>query len=242
MVTVAARPGVGKSTAALDFARHTAFKQHETVALFSLEMSAGELWDRIICAESRVRFADYGHRGRLSADDRARIERRLDDLHPYRGNLVIDDDTSATPAQIRARARQIKRKQGLALVIVDYLQLMTPTTRNENRQQEVSELSRQMKLLAKELEVPVLMLSQLNRASEQRADKRPMLADMRESGAIEQDSDIVMLLHRPDSQQRDDARAGEVDLILAKNRGGPTCTITIAHQLHYCRFSDLAIA
>ena len=125
-------------------------------------------------------------------------------------------------------------------MILDYLQLMTSGRKVESRQQEVSEFSRQIKLLAKELEVPVVAISQLNRGPEQRADKRPMLADLRESGAVEQDSDLVFLIHRPDAYERDHPRAGEADLIVAKNRHGPMSTITVAHQLHYSRFADLA--
>ena len=128
----------------------------------------------------------------------------------------------------------------MKLIVVDYLQLMTSGKKVESRQQEVSEFSRQMKLLAKELEVPVIALSQLNRGPEQRTDKRPQVSDLRESGSLEQDADIVMLLHRPDSTERDDPRAGEADLILGKHRGGPTSTITVAHQLHYSRFVDMA--
>ena len=126
------------------------------------------------------------------------------------------------------------------MIVVDYLQLMTSGKRVESRQQEVSEFSRQMKLLAKELEVPVIAISQLNRGPEQRTDKRPMLSDLRESGSLEQDADMVVLVHRPDAWEADDPRAGEADLIIAKHRNGPTATIAVAHQLHYSRFTDLA--
>jgi replicative DNA helicase len=142
--------------------------------------------------------------------------------------------------EIRAKARRLKQRHDLKLIVIDYMQLMTSGKRVESRQTEVSEFSRQIKLLAKELEVPVVAVSQLNRGPEQRTDKRPMLADLRESGSIEQDSDMVILLHRPDAWDRDDPRAGEADVILAKNGSGPTSTITVAHQLHYSRFADLA--
>jgi replicative DNA helicase len=151
--------------------------------------------------------------------------------------LFIDDSPNLTLMEIRAKARRLKQRNDLKLVILDYLQLMTSERKVESRQQEVSEFSRQIKLLAKELEVPVVAISQLNRGPEQRTDKRPMLSDLRESGSIEQDCDMALLLHRPDG---DDPRAGEADLILAKHRNGPTSTITLASQLHYSRFVDLA--
>jgi replicative DNA helicase len=142
--------------------------------------------------------------------------------------------------EIRAKCRRLKQRHDLKFVIVDYLQLMSSPKRVENRQQEVSELSRSLKLLAKELELPVVALSQLNRGSEQRTDKRPMLSDLRESGSIEQDSDVVILLHREDQYEKESPRAGEADLIVAKHRNGPTATVTVAFQGHYSRFVDMA--
>ena len=154
--------------------------------------------------------------------------------------LYIDDSPNLTMMEIRAKARRLKQKAGLRLVVIDYLQLMTSGKKVESRQQEVSEFSRQLKLLAKEIEVPVIAMSQLNRGPEQRTDKKPMLSDLRESGAIEQDADMVILLHRPDAFERDDPRGGEAYLILAKHRNGPTKTITVAHQLHLSRFTNMA--
>jgi replicative DNA helicase len=142
--------------------------------------------------------------------------------------------------EIRAKCRRLKQRNDLKLVIIDYLQLMSSPKRVENRQQEVSELSRSLKLLAKELGVPVIALSQLNRGPEQRTDKRPMLSDLRESGSIEQDSDMVILLHREDAYERESPRAGEADFIVAKHRNGPTTTVTVAFQGHYSRFIDMA--
>lgn len=142
--------------------------------------------------------------------------------------------------EIRAKARRLNQKAGLKLVVVDYLQLMTSGKKHESRQQEVSEFSRNLKLLAKELEVPVIAISQLNRGPEQRTDKRPQVSDLRESGSLEQDADMVILLHRPDAFERDDPRGGEADLILGKHRNGPTATITVAHQLHLSRFTNMA--
>ena len=155
--------------------------------------------------------------------------------------MYIDDSPNLTMMEIRAKARRLRQKSELKLIVVDYLQLMTSGKKFESRQQEVSEFSRSLKLLAKELEVPVVALSQLNRSPEQRTDKKPMLADLRESGAIEQDSDIVILLHRPDLfDQENEERLGEADLIIAKHRNGQTRTVTVAHQLHYARFTNMA--
>ncbi len=142
--------------------------------------------------------------------------------------------------EIRAKARRLKQRHDLRLIVVDYLQLMTSGKKVESRQQEVSEFSRQMKLLAKELEVPVIAIAQLNRGPEQRTDKKPMLADLRESGSLEQDADVVILIHREDAYERESPRAGEADFIVAKHRNGPTNTVTVAFQGHYSRFVDMA--
>jgi replicative DNA helicase len=156
--------------------------------------------------------------------------------------LYIDDSPNLTMMEIRAKARRLSQKAGLKLIVVDYLQLMTSGKKYESRQQEVSDFSRSIKLMAKELDVPVVAISQLNRGPEQRTDKKPMLSDLRESGSLEQDSDMVILLHRPDAFERDDPRGGEADLILGKHRNGPTKTITVAHQLHLSRFTNMAKA
>ncbi|MGE3286455.1 MAG: replicative DNA helicase [Pseudonocardia sp.] len=237
MVVVAARPGLGKSTLGLDFARSCSVKHGMTSAVFSLEMSRSEIVMRLLSAEARIRLTDM-RSGRMSDDDWTRMARRMSEISE--APLFIDDSPNLTLMEIRAKARRLKQRNDLKLVILDYLQLMTSGRKVESRQQEVSEFSRQIKLLAKEIEVPVVAISQLNRGPEQRTDKRPMLSDLRESGSIEQDADMVILLHRPDAFERDDPRAGEADLILAKHRNGPTSTITVAHQLHYSRFADLA--
>ena len=237
MIVIAARPGLGKSTLGLDLARACSVKHGMTSVVFSLEMSRSEIVMRLLSAEARIRLADM-RSGRMSDDDWTRMARRMSEISE--APLFIDDSPNLTLMEIRAKARRLKQRNDLRLVILDYLQLMTSGRKVESRQQEVSEFSRQIKLLAKELEVPVVAISQLNRGPEQRTDKRPMLADLRESGSIEQDSDMVILLHRPDAFERDDPRAGEADLILAKHRNGPTSTITVAHQLHYSRFADLA--
>jgi replicative DNA helicase len=225
------------STLGLDFARSCSVKHGLTSAVFSLEMSKSEIVMRLLSAEARIRLADM-RAGRMSDDDWTRMARRMSEISE--APLFIDDSPNLTLMEIRAKARRLKQRNDLKLVILDYLQLMSSGRKVESRQQEVSEFSRQIKLLAKELEVPVVAISQLNRGPEQRTDKRPMLSDLRESGSIEQDADMVILLHRPDAFERDDPRAGEADLILAKHRNGPTSTITVAHQLHYSRFADLA--
>ncbi|GAY11135.1 replicative DNA helicase [Pseudonocardia sp. N23] len=225
------------STLGLDFARSCSVKHGMTSAVFSLEMSKSEIVMRLLSAEAQIRLADM-RAGRMSDEDWTRMARRMSEISE--APLFIDDSPNLTLMEIRAKARRLKQRHDLKLVILDYLQLMTSGRKVESRQQEVSEFSRQIKLLAKEIEVPVVAMSQLNRGPEQRNDKRPMLSDLRESGSIEQDADMVILLHRPDAFERDDPRAGEADLILAKHRNGPTSTITVAHQLHYSRFADLA--
>ena len=156
--------------------------------------------------------------------------------------LYIDDGGELTLMNVCIKARRLKQRNGLRLIVVDYLQLMQSGSgrRGENRQQEVADMSRRLKLLAKELDVPIIALSQLNRGSEQRSDKKPVLSDLRESGAIEQDADMVILVHREDAYEKESPRAGEADLIVAKHRNGPTATITVAFQGHYSRFVDMA--
>jgi len=240
LIVIAGRPGLGKSTVALDIARTTALRHGHTTAIFSLEMAATELWHRIVAAEARVQLHHLTTPHALTPTDHDRITHALDRI-THAAPLIIDDTPNTTPTQIRATARRIKARHGLALIVVDYIQLMTTTNRRtENRQVEVSEFSRQLKILAKELDTPVIALSQLNRGPEQRHDKRPLLSDLRESGALEQDADLVALLHRPELYEPDSPRAGEADLILAKHRNGPTTTITLAQQLHYARFTNCA--
>jgi replicative DNA helicase len=225
------------STLGLDFVRSCSVKHSMTSVIFSLEMSKTEIVMRMLSAEAKIRLSDM-RGGRMTDDDWTRLARRMSEISE--APLFVDDSPNMTMMEIRAKARRIKQRHDLKLIVVDYLQLMTSGKRVESRQQEVSEFSRQLKLLAKELEVPVIAISQLNRGPEQRTDKRPMLSDLRESGSLEQDADMVILIHRPDAWERDDPRAGEADLILGKHRAGPLATITVAHQLHYSRFTDLA--
>jgi replicative DNA helicase len=237
MIVIAARPGMGKSTLGLDFLRSCSIKNRLSSVVFSLEMSKTEIVMRLLSAEAKIKLADM-RSGRMSDDDWTRLARRMSEISE--APLFIDDSPNLTMMEIRAKARRLKQKSDLRLVVIDYLQLMTSGKKVESRQQEVSEFSRQLKLLAKEIDVPVIAMSQLNRGPEQRTDKKPMLSDLRESGAIEQDADMVILLHRPDAFERDDPRGGEADLILAKHRNGPTKTITVAHQLHLSRFTNMA--
>lgn len=225
------------SVVGTDWARHAA--EHGSAVLhFSLEMSRRELMQRLISAKAKVRLRDITQRS-WTDYERGLMTAKARELHEtcYR----IEDGPNVTLATIRAKARAMARSAtGLDLLVVDYLQLLESGGRVESRQQEVSEFSRALKLLAKELGVPVVAIAQLNRGPDQRTDHRPMLSDLRESGSLEQDADLVLLINRPDAWERDDPRAGEADLILAKHRNGPTATITVAHQLHYARFADIS--
>jgi replicative DNA helicase len=225
------------STLAMDFLRSCSIKHQMTSAMFSLEMSKTEIVMRLLSAEAKIKLGDM-RSGRMSDDDWTRLARRMGEISE--APLFIDDSPNLTMMEIRAKARRLKQRHDLKLVVIDYMQLMSSGKKVESRQQEVSEFSRSIKLLAKELEVPVVAISQLNRGPEQRTDKRPQVSDLRESGSLEQDADMVILLHRPDAFERDDPRAGEADIILGKHRNGPTSTITVAHQLHLSRFVDMA--
>ncbi|CAO5193357.1 Replicative DNA helicase DnaB [Frankia sp. AiPs1] len=225
------------STLGLDFARAASIKNGMTSVIFSLEMSRMEITMRLLSAEARVSLQNI-RTGRLTEEDWGRLARRMGEV--AEAPLFIDDSPHLTMMEIRAKARRLKQRNELRLVILDYLQLMSSPKKVESRQQEVSEISRSLKLLAKELEVPVVAISQLNRASEQRADKRPQVSDLRESGSLEQDADAVILLYREDAVEKESARAGEADLIIAKHRNGPTGTVTVAFQGHYSRFVDMA--
>jgi len=225
------------STVGLDFLRSCSIKNRMASVIFSLEMSKSEIVMRLLSAEAKIKLSDM-RSGRMSDDDWTRLARRMSEISE--APLYIDDSPNLTMMEIRAKARRLKQRAELRLIVVDYLQLMSSGKKFESRQQEVSEFSRSLKLLAKELDVPVVAISQLNRGPEQRTDKKPMLADLRESGSLEQDSDMVILLHRPDAFERDDPRGGEADFIIAKHRNGPTKTITVAHQLHLSRFTNMA--
>ncbi|SDT70654.1 primary replicative DNA helicase [Streptomyces sp. TLI_053] len=238
MIVIAARPAMGKSTLALDFARACSIHHKLPSVIFSLEMGRNEIAMRLLSAEARVAL-HHMRSGSMTDDDWTRVARRMPDVSE--APLFIDDSPNLSMMEIRAKCRRLKQRNDIKLVVIDYLQLMQSggSRRAENRQQEVSDMSRNLKLLAKELEVPVIALSQLNRGPEQRTDKRPMVSDLRESGSIEQDADMVILLHREDAYEKESPRAGEADLIVAKHRNGPTATITVAFQGHYSRFVDM---
>ena len=236
MVIVAARPGLGKSTLAVDFMRHASIKNNIPTLIFSLEMGKDELVERIISAESSV-YTQNLKRGSMSPDDWAaagEAAQRLD-----KAPLYIADSPELTMVDIAARARLMQAQHGIKMIVVDYLQLLTSGKKSESRQQEVSDFSRQLKLLAKSLDIPIIAIAQLNRGVEMRGeDALPKASDLRESGSLEQDADIILLIHRPDAQNRDHARAGEADIIVAKHRGGSTGTIPLAHELHMSRFRN----
>jgi len=238
LIVIGARPATGKSTLALDIARSAAVTYGKTTAFFSLEMDRTEITQRLFSAEAEVAL-HHIKSGALSPSDLDRLAKRTPSIEA--APLLLDDSPNLTFMEIRSRARRIAQQQGLDLVIVDYLQLMQTgsSRRYSNRQEEVAEISRNLKLLAKELRVPVVALAQLNRGPEQRQDKKPLVSDLRESGSIENDADIVVLLHREDVHERESPRAGEADLIVGKHRNGPTATITVAFQGHYSRFVDM---
>lgn len=239
LVVIGARPAMGKSTLALDFARAATITHGKTAAFFSLEMGRDEITDRLYSAECKVGL-HHIRAGSVSEADLNRMAERTPAIEA--APLVVDDSPNLSCLEIRSRARRIAQQRGLDLLVVDYLQLMQSgaTRRAETRQQEVADMSRTLKLLAKELQIPVIALSQLNRGTEQRTEKKPVLSDLRESGAIEQDADMVILLHREDAYEKETPRAGEADLIVAKHRNGPTATVTVAFQGHYSRFVDMA--
>jgi replicative DNA helicase len=237
MIVIAARPAIGKSTVGLDLARSASIKHGLTSAIFSLEMSRNEIAMRLLSAEASIAL-NHLRSGTMSDADWQKLARKMSAVSE--APLFIDDSPNMTMMEIRAKCRRLKQRHDLRLVVIDYLQLMSSGKKVESRQQEVSEFSRSLKLLAKELEVPVVAISQLNRGAEQRTDKKPMMSDLRESGSIEQDADMVLLLHREDAYERESPRAGEADFILAKHRNGPTANITVAFQGHYSRFVDMA--
>ncbi|TXH43579.1 MAG: replicative DNA helicase [Actinobacteria bacterium] len=237
MIVVAARPAMGKSTVGLDLARCASIKHKLTSAIFSLEMSRNEIVMRLLSAEAGISL-QHMRGGTMSESDWQKLAVQMGRLAD--APMFIDDSPNLSMMEIRAKCRRLKQQHDLKLVVIDYLQLMSSGRKVESRQQEVSEFSRSMKLLAKELEVPVVAISQLNRGPEQRQDKKPMVSDLRESGSIEQDADIVILLHREDVYEPESPRAGEADFIVAKHRNGATGVVPVAFQGHYSRFIDLA--
>jgi replicative DNA helicase len=235
---VGARPAMGKSAFALGIAAHAALEVRRPALFFSLEMSHLELTQRLLCADARVDSSRMRN-GRLQADDWPKINASVGRL--AEAPIFIDDNPHLTIMEIRGKARRLKSKVGdLGVVIIDYLQLMTGRTSAENRQVEVAEISRGLKILARELAVPVVALSQLSRNLEQRADKRPMLSDLRESGALEQDADVVMFLYRDEVYNADTADKGMAEVIVAKHRSGPVGSAKLVFLDHYTKFANMA--
>lgn len=237
LVIVGARPAMGKTSFALNLAAHAAMEAHVPVLLFSLEMSHLEITQRLICAEARVE-ATRMRNGRLQDSDWSKISHAVGRLGE--APVYIDDNPMITVMDIRAKARRLKSRADLGLVVVDYLQLMSGRSTAENRQVEISEISRGLKILARELEVPVVALSQLSRQLEMRADKRPQLADLRESGALEQDADVVLFLYRDEIYNAESPDRGTAEVIVAKHRSGPTGITRLAFLDHYTKFANMA--
>jgi replicative DNA helicase len=237
LILIAARPGLGKSTLALDFARSAALRSRVPTVFFSLEMSATEISQRLMSAETSVPLSAI----RKSKDLQSEGWKRINTLQPKLDDtpLFIDDSPNLTLSEIRAKCRRLKAQHGIKLVIIDYLQLMTSGKKVENRQQEVSEFSRSLKLLAKELGVPIVALSQLNRGPENSPDKKPQLSHLRESGSLEQDADIVLLLHRERFAEQGENR-NDAEIHIAKHRNGEMRVLQVLFEGHYSRFSDLA--
>jgi replicative DNA helicase len=239
LIVMAARPSMGKSALGLGVAANLAVRKNVPVALFTLEMSKSEVTQRLMCSEAKVESQRL-RTGKLSADDWPRLTAACDKL--AKAPIYVDDTGSITMMEIRSKARRLKSKHpDLGMIIVDYLQLMTSGTSAENRVQEVSQISRSLKVLARDLEVPIVALSQLSRAVEQRHDKRPILSDLRESGSIEQDADIVMFIYRDEYYNGEESESqGLAEVIVAKHRNGPTDTIKLSFLKRYAKFSDLA--
>ena len=238
LILIAARPAMGKTAFALNIATNAALRANVPVAVFSLEMSKEQLVNRILCSESMV-DSNKVRTGKLEEDDWAKLAGTIGPLSE--AEMYIDDTPGINIMEIRAKCRKLKIEKNIGLVVIDYLQLIQGTgKRNGSREQEISEISRSLKILAKELDVPVIALSQLSRAAEQRPDHRPMLSDLRESGAIEQDADIVMFLYRDDYYNPDTEKKGVAEVIIAKHRGGSTGTVELLWLGSYTKFVNIA--
>jgi replicative DNA helicase len=240
LIIVAARPSMGKSGLGLCMAANLAVRAEVPVAMFTLEMSKSEVTQRLMCSEAKVESQRL-RTGKLGADDWPRLTAACDRL--AKAPIYVDDQGSITMMEIRSKARRLKTRQpDLGLILVDYLQLMTSGSTVENRVQEVSQISRSLKILARDLDVPILAMSQLSRAVEQRHDKRPILSDLRESGSIEQDADLVMFIYRDEYYNDESDQQGIAEVHLAKHRNGPTDTVKLSFLKRYAKFADLAAA
>jgi len=234
LVIIAGRPSMGKTAFALNLAQNAAIKGKKTVCLFSLEMSREQLVQRMLCSDSGVNMQSV-RTGSISDMDLVKIATSLDPLS--KADIYIDDSPGCGVAEIRSKCRRLKSRTGLDMIVIDYLQLMQTSGKHDNRVLEISETTRKLKIMARELNVPVILLSQLSRGPEQRSDHRPVMADLRESGAIEQDADVIMLLYRPAVYDQSDDNTTEV--IVAKHRNGPTATVKLAWLGEMARFADM---
>ena len=237
LILVAARPSMGKTSLALNIAQHAALLQKVPVAVFSLEMSREQLVNRMICAEANIDSHSM-RTGNLSEDDWPKLAASVNRLS--KANIYIDDTPGITVAEMRSKCRRLKLERGLELILIDYLQLMQGSSRAESRQQEISEISRSLKALAREMDCPVLAMSQLSRAPEMRSEHKPMLSDLRESGAIEQDADVVMFIYRDEYYHPDTEKKGIAEIILAKQRNGPTGVVELVWLDKFTKFADMA--
>jgi len=237
LIIVAARPSVGKTAFALNIAQNVAINSDENVAIFSLEMGADQLVQRMLCAEGNI-DSQRLRTGKLENEDWSKLTMAMGSLS--NAGVYIDDSPGIRVSDIRSKCRRLKQEHGLGMIIIDYLQLISGSeSSRENRQQEVSEISRSLKGLARELEVPLIALSQLSRGVEQRQDKRPMMSDLRESGSIEQDADIVSFLYRDDYYDDESEQQNIIEIIISKQRNGPTGTVELAFVKEYNKFVDL---
>lgn len=236
LVLIAARPSMGKTAFVLNIAEHVAFKQNKSVAIFSLEMSKEQLVNRLLSLESRVE-SQHIRTGQLSDPEWEKLIESAGVIG--KSNLIIDDTPGISISELRSKCRKYKMEHDLSMIIIDYLQLMSGSGRSDSRQQEISDISRSLKSIARELSVPVLALSQLSRAVEQRPDHRPMLSDLRESGAIEQDADVVMFIYRDDYYNHDTEKKDVAEIIIAKQRNGAIGTIELAWLPSYTKFANL---
>lgn len=236
LILVAARPSMGKTAFVLNIAQYVAFKQNETVAIFSLEMSKEQLVNRLFSLESKV-DSQHIRTGNLTDPEWEKLIESAGIIG--KSKLIIDDTPGISISELRSKCRKYKLEHGLKMIIIDYLQLMSGSGRTDSRQQEISDISRSLKALARELSVPVMALSQLSRAVEQRPDHRPMLSDLRESGAIEQDADVVMFIYRDDYYNKDTELKGVAEIIIAKQRNGPIGTINLAWLPDYTKFANM---
>jgi replicative DNA helicase len=236
LIIIAGRPSMGKTTLAVNIAENAAIGSKIPVAIFSMEMSAEQLSFRMIGSIGRVNQSNL-RRGKFTDEDWNRINMAVAMM--TQAPVFIDDTPALTPTEVRARSRRLAREHGLGLIVIDYLQLMQVTGTKENRATEISEISRSLKALAKELNVPIIALSQLNRSVEQRTDKRPVMSDLRESGAIEQDADVIAFIYREEVYDPDTPRKGIADVIIAKQRNGPVGDVHLTFLGEYTKFENL---